>query len=61
MNNVARMMGLSHDPDEFPGKYTLFESEERRRVWWEVYWFDLCAYTFPLPYFILSLTLDLDM
>lgn len=41
MVNVARMMGLAMDPDEFPGTYNLFESETRRRVWWEVYYYDL--------------------
>ncbi|RPD61567.1 hypothetical protein L226DRAFT_460909, partial [Lentinus tigrinus ALCF2SS1-7] len=41
MVNVARMMGLAMDPDEFPGTYNLFEAETRRRVWWEVFYFDL--------------------
>ena len=41
MVNVARMMGLAFDPDEFPGTYNLFEAETRRRVWWEVFYFDL--------------------
>ncbi|KAI0753333.1 hypothetical protein C8Q80DRAFT_507598 [Daedaleopsis nitida] len=41
MVNVARMMGLAIDPDEFPGTYNLFEAETRRRVWWEVFYFDL--------------------
>lgn len=41
MTNVARMMGLSMDPDEFPGTYTLFEAETRRRVWWDVFYYDL--------------------
>ncbi|PIL29170.1 transcription factor [Ganoderma sinense ZZ0214-1] len=41
MVNVARMMGLAMDPDEFPGTYNLFEAETRRRVWWEVYYYDL--------------------
>jgi hypothetical protein len=35
------MMGLAMDPDEFPGKYTLWEAEGRRRVWWDVYYYDL--------------------
>ncbi|KAI0767379.1 hypothetical protein C8Q74DRAFT_1203680, partial [Fomes fomentarius] len=41
MVNVARMMGLAIDPDEFPGTYNLFEAETRRRIWWEVYYYDL--------------------
>ena len=39
--NVARLMGLSVDPDEFPGTYSLFEAETRRRIWWEVYFYDM--------------------
>jgi hypothetical protein len=39
--NIAHMMGLSTDPDEFPGKYSLFEAEQRRRVWWDVYYYDV--------------------
>ncbi|OSD00515.1 hypothetical protein PYCCODRAFT_1371201 [Trametes coccinea BRFM310] len=39
--NVARMMGLAMDPDEFPGTYSLFEAEARRRLWWDVYYYDL--------------------
>ncbi|KAA1471933.1 hypothetical protein DENSPDRAFT_777559 [Dentipellis sp. KUC8613] len=41
MVNIAQMMGLSADPDEFPGKYGLFEAEMRRRVWWDVYYYDV--------------------
>lgn len=41
MVNVARMMGLYMDPDEHPGRYGLFESEMRRRIWWDVYYYDL--------------------
>ena len=41
MTHVARMMGLSMDPDEFPGKYSLFDAEMRRRVWWDVFCYDL--------------------
>ncbi|KAI8989053.1 hypothetical protein BD414DRAFT_415220 [Trametes punicea] len=41
MVNVARMMGLAIDPDDFPGTYNLFEAETRRRLWWEVFYFDL--------------------
>jgi Fungal specific transcription factor domain len=39
--NIALMMGLSTDPDEFPGKYSLFEAEQRRRVWWDIYYYDV--------------------
>jgi len=35
------MMGLAMDPDEFSGSYTLWEKEMRRRVWWDVYYYDL--------------------
>ena len=35
------MMGLNLDPDDFPGTYTLFEAEARRRVWWDVLYYDL--------------------
>lgn len=41
MVNVARMMGLAIDPDEFPGTYNLFDAETRRRVWWDVYYHDM--------------------
>ncbi|PCH37472.1 hypothetical protein WOLCODRAFT_84246 [Wolfiporia cocos MD-104 SS10] len=41
MINVARMMGLAIDPDEFPGTYSLFEAETRRRIWWDVFYYDL--------------------
>ncbi len=44
--NICKMMGLHLDPDEFPGKYSLFDAEARRRVWWDVYYYDLCV--FPL-------------
>ncbi|KDQ56670.1 hypothetical protein JAAARDRAFT_87501, partial [Jaapia argillacea MUCL 33604] len=40
MVNVARMMGLAMDPDEFPGKYSPFEAETRRRIWWDVFYYD---------------------
>lgn len=43
MINVARMMGLAIDPDEFPGTYSLFEAETRRRIWWDVFYYDLCV------------------
>ncbi|KAI0031508.1 hypothetical protein K488DRAFT_15054, partial [Vararia minispora EC-137] len=41
MVNIAQMMGLATDPDEFPGKYSLFEAEQRRRVWWDVFYYDV--------------------
>lgn len=41
--NICRMMGLHIDPDEFPGKYSLFDAEARRRTWWDVYYYDLCV------------------
>ena len=43
MINVARMMGLAVDPDEFPGTYSLFEAETRRRIWWDVVYYDMCV------------------
>ncbi|KAI0267354.1 fungal-specific transcription factor domain-containing protein [Gloeopeniophorella convolvens] len=39
--HIAHMMGLSTDPDEFPGKYSLFEAEQRRRIWWDIYYYDV--------------------
>ncbi|KAI0301299.1 fungal-specific transcription factor domain-containing protein [Russula brevipes] len=39
--NIAYMMGLSTDPDEFPGRFSLFEAEQRRRVWWDIYYYDV--------------------
>jgi Fungal specific transcription factor domain len=39
--NIALMMGLSTDPDEFPAKYSLFEAEQRRRIWWDIYYYDV--------------------
>ena len=41
MVNIVRMMGLGMDPDEFPGKYSLFEAQARRRILWEIYSYDL--------------------
>ncbi|KIJ39201.1 hypothetical protein M422DRAFT_258091 [Sphaerobolus stellatus SS14] len=58
MVNVARLMGLGRDPDEFvqggsrgvkegvvkeeaKGRYTIWKAEMRRRVWWEVFYYDL--------------------
>jgi hypothetical protein len=34
-------MGLQTDPDEYPGTFSLFESEMRRRVWWDIYYYDV--------------------
>lgn len=44
MVNVARVMGLGIDPDDFPGTYPLFEAETRRRIWWEVFYYDLYVF-----------------
>ena len=41
MVNIARTMGLDTDPDEFPGKFNLFEAESRRRLWWDIFYYDL--------------------
>lgn len=41
MVNVARTMGLDTDPDEFPGTFNLFDAETRRRLWWDVFYYDL--------------------
>ncbi|KAK7683807.1 hypothetical protein QCA50_013183 [Cerrena zonata] len=41
MINIARTMGLPIDPDEFPGTFSLFEAEARRRVWWDIFYFDV--------------------
>jgi hypothetical protein len=41
MVNIARTMGLDIDPDEFPGKFNLFEGESRRRLWWDIFYYDL--------------------
>ncbi|EMD31709.1 hypothetical protein CERSUDRAFT_69197 [Gelatoporia subvermispora B] len=42
MINVARMMGLAHDPDDCAaGVYSVFDAETRRRVWWDVFYYDL--------------------
>ncbi|KIK29435.1 hypothetical protein PISMIDRAFT_59532, partial [Pisolithus microcarpus 441] len=41
MVNVARTMGLDTDPDEFPGTFNLFDAEARRRLWWDVFYYDL--------------------
>jgi hypothetical protein len=39
--NIARTMGLDIDPDLTPGRYGLYESEARRRAWWDVWWWDV--------------------
>ncbi|KAH7912844.1 hypothetical protein BJ138DRAFT_1082778 [Hygrophoropsis aurantiaca] len=41
MVNIARTMGLDVDPDEYPGKFNVFEAEMRRRMWWDIYYYDL--------------------
>lgn len=41
MVNIARTMGLDIDPDEFPGKFNFFEAESRRRLWWDIFYYDL--------------------
>ncbi|KAG2159532.1 uncharacterized protein EDB93DRAFT_1074927, partial [Suillus bovinus] len=65
--NIARSMGLGVDPDLTPGKYGLYESEARRRAWWDIWWWD--AYTstlssraplIPLHAFSTRLPLDVD-
>lgn len=65
--NIARTMGLGVDPDLTPGKYGLYESEARRRAWWDIWWWD--AYTstlssraplIPLHAFSTRLPLDVD-
>lgn len=67
MVNIARMMGLSMDPDEFPGKYSLFEAETRRRLWWDIYCYDLYVSdsmghppTIPDNFFTTKLPVDVD-
>ncbi|KAG2347303.1 hypothetical protein BDR05DRAFT_876920 [Suillus weaverae] len=65
--NIARAMGLDVDPDLTPGRYGLYESEARRRAWWDIWWWD--AYTstlssraplIPLHAFSTRLPLDVD-
>jgi len=41
MVNIARIIGLDSDPDEFPGTFNLFEAESRRRLWWDIFYYDL--------------------
>ncbi|EJD37952.1 hypothetical protein AURDEDRAFT_187875 [Auricularia subglabra TFB-10046 SS5] len=38
---AARSIGLGVDPGETPGRFSLFEAETRRRVWWDVLYHDL--------------------
>jgi len=58
MVNIARLMGLQFDPEEVgntsdsgsgAGRWSLWEKEMRRRVWWEVFYYDLCAFSYFLP------------
>ncbi|GJE86336.1 hypothetical protein PsYK624_024160 [Phanerochaete sordida] len=44
--NIARLMGLHVDPDEFPGSYSLFEAETRRRIWWDIVYYDMVVSDF---------------
>ncbi|GAA5885525.1 hypothetical protein JCM6882_007453 [Rhodosporidiobolus microsporus] len=37
---IALSLGLHRDPDRSPGKYSFFEAEERRRLFWSL--FSLC-------------------
>lgn len=51
--HIGQMMGLSTDPDEFPGKYNLFEAEQRRRIWWDIYYYDVYVASrlaYPCPH-----------
>jgi hypothetical protein len=41
MVNVAQMMGLAMDLDEFPGKYSFFEAETRQRIWRDIFCYNL--------------------
>ena len=57
MVNIARGMGLAVDPDEYGNKkYSVFDAEMRRRVWWDVYYYDL--YVDPLYFRALNLIFD---
>ncbi|KAG0694292.1 hypothetical protein DFH29DRAFT_329972 [Suillus ampliporus] len=65
--NIARTMGLDVDPDLTPGRYGLYESEARRRAWWDVWWWDVYTSTLssraplvPLHAFSTRLPLDVD-
>ena len=54
MVNVARLMGLARDPEEFTcgaaSKYTLWEAEMRRRMWWDVFYYDLYVSCRVIPF-----------
>jgi hypothetical protein len=54
MVNIARQMGLGMDPDEFPGRYSTFEAETRRRIWWDIYYYDLYAPSFVVVVYSLT-------
>lgn len=54
MVNIARVMGLPRDPDEFPRKYSLWEAEMRRRVWWDVFYYDVWVRSFESGIFKLT-------
>ncbi|KZO94686.1 hypothetical protein CALVIDRAFT_565430 [Calocera viscosa TUFC12733] len=41
MINIARFMGLHIDPGPLADKYSVFEMEMRRRVWWDIYYLDV--------------------
>ncbi|KAH7922119.1 hypothetical protein BV22DRAFT_1017937, partial [Leucogyrophana mollusca] len=67
MVNTARTMGLDSDPDEYPGKFNLFEAEMRRRIWWDIYYYDLIVSDFmgrspliPDHEFTTRLPMDVD-
>lgn len=60
MVNVARMMGLANDPDDFPGTYSLFDAETRRRIWWDVFYYDLWVFCRFLT-IVCTLTLTMDL
>jgi hypothetical protein len=56
--NIARLMGLAIDPDESPGLWTIFEAEMRRRVWWDIVFYDVYVPS-PLPLPVLRSTSSL--
>ncbi|OJA13254.1 hypothetical protein AZE42_11181 [Rhizopogon vesiculosus] len=64
--NIARTMGLDVDPDLTPGRYGLYESEARRRAWWDVWWWDVYTSTLSsrtplIPLHASSTRLPLDV
>ncbi|OAX37869.1 hypothetical protein K503DRAFT_692615, partial [Rhizopogon vinicolor AM-OR11-026] len=64
--NIARTMGLDVDPDLTPGRYGLYESEARRRAWWDVWWWDVYTSTLSsrtplIPLHVSSTRLPLDV